>query len=106
MSRNFALIVLRKLGELEEAQDLLRESLSRDPLDCEARYLAGGLSKVENQVLLDKAIECARAGLFQEAIEIVNRADEKAKDGSVPMMRYACGYFLEQLGDKIGRAHV
>ena len=104
MARNLAVIVLRKLGELEEAQDLLRETLSLDPLDCEARYLAGGLSKVENQVLLDKAIECARAGLFQEAIEIVNRADEKAKDGSVPMMRYACGYFLEQLGDTAGAA--
>ena len=53
----------------------------------------------DNQMLLDLALDYARAGLYSEAVEILGQADKNALDGSLPMIFYALGYFDEILGD-------
>jgi tetratricopeptide (TPR) repeat protein len=99
-ARNLAVMVLRKLGEQEEADRLLHETLCFDPMDCWARYLSQDTLPSNNQMLLDLAIDHARAGFFAEAIEILGHANRKAEDGSVPMLLYAMGYFHERRGDR------
>lgn len=101
-ARNLAVVALRKFGEREEAERLLNETLALDPMDCWARYLAASTLPADNQMLLDLALDFARAGLFREAIEILDRADQQANDGSVPILLYALGYFCQQLGDNVG----
>jgi len=98
-ARNLAVMVLRKLGEHEEANRLLHETLRFDPMDCWARYLFQGTLPSNNQMLLDLAIDHARAGFLAEAIEILGHDNLKAEDGSVPILLYAIGYFHEQRGD-------
>ena len=99
VARNLAVMVLRKLGEHEEASRLLHETLRFDPMDCWARYLFQGTLPSNNQMFLDMAIDHARAGFLAEAIEILEHANLKAEDGSVPILLYAIGYFHEQRGD-------
>jgi tetratricopeptide (TPR) repeat protein len=102
--RNLAVVVLRKLGEKEEAERLLRETLKLDLMDCWARYLADGSLPTDNPMLLDLALDYARAGLLTEALEILAHANSQANDGSAPMVLYAVGFFHQQLGN-ISAAH-
>jgi len=98
-ARNLAVIVLRKLGQYDEAATLLRETLEMDPLDSWACYLSEASLPADNQILLDLAFDHARGGLFSDAMSILSRADIQAKDGSVPMVLYATGYFRQQAGE-------
>jgi len=97
-ARNLAVVVLRQLSRQEESDRLLRETLAFDPMDSWARYLAGSLPS-DNQMLLDLALDYARAGQYFQAAEILSRADLNAKDGSLPVVLYGLAYFRQQLGD-------
>lgn len=101
-ARNLAVVGLRKLGKPEEAETLLHQTLQLDSMDCWARYLAVGSLPADNQVLLDLALDYARAGLFREGVEILSHANSQATDGSVPMVFYATGFFQNQLGNVPG----
>jgi tetratricopeptide (TPR) repeat protein len=91
-ARNLAAIVLRRLGRITEAADLLRETLAFDPLDAWARHLSGRPVGGNNQLLLDIAFDCARAGLPLGALA---GADLTARDGSVPILLYLQGRYAE-----------
>jgi len=86
-------VVLRKLGR--EAS--LKEVLALDPLDHWARMLSGEEVNVNNGVLLDIAIDYARAGLFEEALEVLAGADLEARDGTAPMVAYYMAHLSEPL---------
>jgi tetratricopeptide (TPR) repeat protein len=98
-ARNLAVVVLRKLGENKQAESLLRETLKLDPMDCWARYLADGSLPADNQMLLDLALDYARAGLWSEAVEILARSNLQATDGSVPIVLYALAFLHQRLGN-------
>jgi len=98
-ARNLMAIVLRKLSSKEEADGLLKETYTLDPMDCWARHLASNSVPHDNQRLLDVALDYARASLYSEAVEILGHADMNAHDGSLPIILYALGYFHEVLGD-------
>jgi tetratricopeptide (TPR) repeat protein len=98
-ARDLAVVVLRKLGNQEESDRLLQETLTIDPLDPWARYLMDGSLPADNQTLIDLAIDYARAGLYAEGVEILAHANRKATDGSIPVVFYAAAYFYRQLGD-------
>jgi tetratricopeptide (TPR) repeat protein len=95
-ARNLEVVLLRRLNLAEEAHRLLRETLALDPLDAWARYLQDGTVPGDNQMRFDLALDYARAGLYGEAIDILRWADAAAKDGSVPILLYAQGYFEVQ----------
>lgn len=97
-ARNLAVVVLRKLTRQEESDRLLRETLAFDPMDSWARYLEGSLPS-DNQMLLDLALDYARAGLHSEAAEVLGHADLNRTDGSLPVVLYALAYFHRQAGD-------
>ena len=98
-ARNLAVVVLRALDKKTESEQLLDATLSLDPLDCWARYLKTDSVPADNQLALDLSFDYARSGLFDEAIQVLARADHNAKDGSVPIVLYALAHFYEQIGD-------
>ncbi|MEI8288207.1 MAG: DUF5107 domain-containing protein [Verrucomicrobiota bacterium] len=126
-ARNLKVIVLRKLKREAEAKSLLSETLALDPLDWWARILADGHHKVfcDLQTQLDLAHDFARAGLFAEAIELLEarlsaqhqprRAGRIANAaagslttaalpnqswGAMPLIHYTLGWLHEKSGNR------
>jgi tetratricopeptide (TPR) repeat protein len=97
-ARNLAVCLLRKLDRHPEADRRLHQTLALDPLDIWAQYLSRGALPPDNQSCLDLAFDYARAGLVEEATEILQRADRQSHDGSVPLVFYALGRLHSQLG--------
>jgi tetratricopeptide (TPR) repeat protein len=113
-ARNLKVLVLRKRAGREpascsETTALLRETLALDPLDWWARHLNGGNPDCDWQTRLDVALDYARSGFHNEAIQILNVAGREpshgkhplpAQDlGALPMVRYTLGWLHEQRGD-------
>lgn len=112
--RNLVVVLLRRLGHVEEAQQVLAETLTLDPLDIWALHLAGRLDAArghtEAQTLLDVAIEYARIGEFQTAAELLD--DARVADARRPLGQTACAVLadyhaaavLDHAGDTGGAA--
>ncbi len=108
-ARNLEVVLLRRLGRLDEAGRLLSATLALDPLDLWARQLAGrldeGHGQLEAQALLDVALENARAGEASAAVELCELA--RSADACRPLGQTACGVLsdyvaaliLERSGD-------
>jgi len=115
-ARNLRAAVLRRLGRNGEAEKLVRKTLELDPLDFRAMAEIAFLDRPEiksssngtfslkfldNQTCLDIAFDYAEAGLWAEAIgvlesHIVSLAKEEKP---YPMVLYALGYFHEKNGE-------
>lgn len=91
---NLRVMVLRKLGRSASVSEIL----ALDPLDHWARLLNGEAIQVDNQVRLDLVIDFMRAGLLEEALELIRAGDPDGKDGSAPMLSYYEGLILTRLG--------
>ena len=87
-------ILLRKMGRVTDAS----VTLSSDPLDHWARHLLGEPDHANNGVKLDIAIDLLRAGLYEEALEILSLADNSASDGTAPMVAYYRALIQARLG--------
>lgn len=104
-ARDLRVIVLRKLGRVAEADALLRETLGLDPLDWWARYLSGEVLQADLQVCLDLAHDYARAGLFAEAISILETAKASPRDlpdqnfGATPLVGYTLAWLCQKADD-------
>jgi tetratricopeptide (TPR) repeat protein len=104
-ARNLKVIVLRRLGRNQEAETLLQETLPLDPLDWWARHLSGEPVQSDLQVNLDLAHDSARAGLYSEAIALLERAVGTTRDlpdqswGAVPLVYYTLGWLHEKCGN-------
>ncbi|HXQ81087.1 MAG TPA: DUF5107 domain-containing protein [Opitutaceae bacterium] len=119
-ARNLKAIVLRKSGREAEAGAILRETIALDPLDWWARHLNGEALTCDAQVRLDIALDCARCGLFREALAVLSDppggppgpAAEAAKVkaarlpdaslGAEPLTHYCRAWLRHRLGE--GRA--
>lgn len=126
-ARDLKAIVLGKLGRRKEAFVLLNRTLAMDPLDWWARYQKGDTLVCDLQTALDLALDCARAGLYSEAIDLLRSAQAaaaqasartKSADGSpahplpdqswgaAPLVHYYLGWLHEKLNDvKAARKH-
>ncbi len=98
-ARSLAVVLFRRFGRAAEAEHLVRESLTLDPLDPWACHLAGRPLPGDNQTRLDLAFDYARAALFEPAIELLTGADTFARDGSLPMIHYTLAALYMQSGD-------
>ena len=103
-ARNLKVIVLRKLRREAEAMTLLNETLALDPLDWWARQLLGDDLTCALQTQLDLAHDYSRAGLFADAIPILQAATEQRSDlpdqswGVLPLVHYTLGWLHGKLG--------
>lgn len=90
--------VLRKLGKDNEAEAVIKEVLQHDPLDFWARLLLGEEIVCDNGVRFDLAIDMLRAGLNQEALALLERANATATDGTAPLLHYYRAYIQALVG--------
>ncbi|MFA7342669.1 MAG: DUF5107 domain-containing protein [Terrimicrobiaceae bacterium] len=97
-ARDLKAVVLRRLGRAEEAALLLRETLGLDPLDWWARHLDGQEPACDNQVRLDLAHDCARAGLWEDAAEWLSSARKEDGSGTGPLVAYTLAWIQEKAG--------
>ncbi len=99
-ARNLGVVIFRKMGREAEARSWLEQNLALDPTGQWARYLDRGTRPANNQMALDLAFDYARAGLDLEACGVLETADLRAADGSVPMICYALGYLYSNRDDE------
>lgn len=97
-ARNLKAIALRELGQPEQADRLLQETLSMDPLDFWARYLQGQKLTCDSQVCLDISLDMAQAGLYQQAWELLSHASERVFAGTEPLVEYYRGEWCRRMG--------
>jgi tetratricopeptide (TPR) repeat protein len=95
-ARNLLAIALRRIGETQAADRTLDDVLALDPLDITARWQRHILP-ANGQECLDLAFDLMRAGLYEDALDILRAADLKARDGSVPIVLLALAYAQDKL---------
>ncbi|MBS1726188.1 MAG: DUF5107 domain-containing protein [Armatimonadetes bacterium] len=83
-ARNLSTTVRRKMGI--DATPIL--TLADDQLDAWARHLSGQSAFANNGIRLDIVIDLMRAGLYPEALDVLENADKTATDGTAPMVAY------------------
>jgi len=98
-ARNLAVVALRRLGRADEAAQTLAETRKLDPLDIWSRFLDTGEEPADNQLRLDLAWNCARAGLWDDAISLLTNVDASVTDGSGPIMLYTLAWLHAKRGD-------
>ena len=98
-ARNLAVVVLNKLNRYQEAEAILRETREMDPLDIWARFLDSGETPAEPQLGIDLALDLQRAGLKEEALQVLRAPDLNRRDGSAPMVAYLLASLYETTGD-------
>ncbi|NBC65740.1 MAG: DUF5107 domain-containing protein [Bacteroidetes bacterium] len=111
---NLKSVVLRKLGRMNEVIEIAEKVTQDDPLNAWASnelYLASGNDEVlralnhqmqdDVESYLELAVDYGNAGLFEEAISILNRAKNNGRPeiNSYPMVYYYRGYYYEKLGE-------
>ncbi len=105
-ARNLKVIALHKLNRATEAEALLSETLSLDPLDWWARHLRHDPLRCDLQTHLDLAHDCARAELYTEAIEVLQAAQAQNSElpdqswGARPLIYYTLGWLEQKRGDE------
>lgn len=85
-ARSLRVIALRRLGRERDATAALAESLRDDPLDWWARYLQDEAVACDTQVRLDLALDYARAGLFQDALRLLDARGGRTSAGEDPSL--------------------
>ncbi|WP_263383068.1 DUF5107 domain-containing protein [Granulicella arctica] len=97
-ARNLKVTVLRALKRSDEAEELLQETRGLDPLDIGSRWLADGEVPEDGQRRLDLGLDLRRAGLFDEALAVLNADMPPVNDGSDAMLQYAAADVLSRCG--------
>jgi len=105
-ARGLKAILLRKLGQIEKAKALIEENLSIDYFDYVSHYekvlIKESVEEKESLVRLMRnfsenfiqtAKTYAEAGMYKEAIEVLNLCSEEK-----PMLKYYEAYYYVQLG--------
>jgi tetratricopeptide (TPR) repeat protein len=75
-ARNLRAAALRRLGRPAEAEIELDTVLAQDPLDAWSRFQRTGVAAADAGKRLDVAFDCIRAGLFDDAEQLLARGTE------------------------------
>lgn len=114
-ARQLKVSILRKLGKTGDAEKLIEESMELDRFNYgliyEKHILSDasksplgdlGVSEPNIHTYIEFALDFALAGLFDEAIDLVNLEISGQKEGSVfPMALYYKAWFEAQNGDQV-----
>jgi tetratricopeptide (TPR) repeat protein len=102
-TRNLKVMVLRKLNQAD--QNVLDEIRKIDHLDWWSRWLAGEPLQCDTQTKLDLVHDLARAGLFRDAIDMLqsHSADSTGWPdqswGTKPLIHYTLGWLHHKVAD-------
>jgi tetratricopeptide (TPR) repeat protein len=130
-ARNLKAAALRRLGRIDEAEAVARETAALDPLDfwCRNELVLGSraresstqdertssllrelndLMRGQAQTYLDVAFDYSAAGLREEACDVLQRVlgPERAAVAVHPMVLYTLGYLAGQAGDDLRARHL
>ncbi len=97
-TRSLLAVVYSKRGYTERVKDLLAENLSLDPLDVASRWLRDGATTGDLQARMDVAYDFARAGLFEEALRLLEAVDQPGA-GTAPVRHYLRAWLCARAGD-------
>jgi tetratricopeptide (TPR) repeat protein len=115
-TRHLKVAILRKLGIKEEAEQLIIDSLKLDPFNFGVLFekyllhpdsvtdLSGLTNLIQNNIhtYIEFALDLASAGLYKEAIYLINMGIDKQTEYHVfPMAYYYKAWFEHQLGDSL-----
>ena len=103
--------LLRRAGQLEAARVHVAAMLASDPLDVRALHEQalldgdGGPLPGGSQTALDLAHDEARAGLLDEAVDVLHRAVAAGADrGTEPLLHYTLAWLESRRGDEAAAA--
>jgi tetratricopeptide (TPR) repeat protein len=97
-ARNLKVIVARRLHREQEAAIWLEETLRLDPLDNFSRYLATEHIPVNGQQKLDLLFDLLRAGLLNDAEQVLSCPIITKARGAEPLLLYLFAHVLRELG--------
>lgn len=110
-ARHLKIILLRKMGKVDEALQLIDDSLSIDKFNFGALYEKYILDRKPKSLFVFKerirdyahnfieySIDYAQAGLYAEAIQLL-QVHLDGKDKVYPMLPYFMGWYYEQSGN-------
>lgn len=97
-SRNFKALdlkamILKKLGREEEATEIAKTVLEKDPLDIISRRILGEKPDIHYNTAIETAIEYAAGGFIDEAIAVLEE-----DDSGYPLIGYYLSYYYHLLG--------
>lgn len=95
---NLKAVALSRLGFTDEAKALLSEVRSLDPLDVTSRYLLTGKVFGDAQQQIDLAFDLIRAGLLEEALNVLHADSPSNSDGGATIRLYVTADVLRRLG--------
>ena len=101
-ARNLCVSLLRRLRQMDEAAELLAETRALDPLDLWSRYLQGASLNASGHALLSLALQMQRAGFYEDAGDLLQRALPVSTDGSSPLIHLALARCLQMAGESAG----
>jgi tetratricopeptide (TPR) repeat protein len=96
-ARGLGVALLQKLGRDGEATAELERVLALDPLDAWGRHLAGRGPR-DGQLVLDLALDHARAGLDREALALLEAPGLEVPPGAAPLVHYCAAWLADRLG--------
>lgn len=96
-ARNLLAFVFEQLGNPAAADELYRETLSRDPMDIGARWCRN-IAPANGQERLDLAFDLIRSGQDEKAARVLGSANLAARDGSVPILLLTLACVQDRLG--------
>jgi len=101
-ARDLRALALRRLGRHDEATNQLADTLSLDPLDWWARSLRGELLTCDAQTLIDVALQWARVGERDNALEVLTqavvRSGQEPWSGAAPLAHFHRAQLLALAG--------
>lgn len=86
-------MILKKLGREEEANEIAKTVLEKDPLDIISRRILGEKPDIHYNTAIETAIEYAAGGFIDEAIVVLEE-----DDSGYPLIGYYLSYYYHLLG--------
>lgn len=86
-------MILKKLGREEEANEIAKTVLEKDPLDIISRRILGEKPDIHYNTAIETAIEYATGGFIDEAIAVLEE-----DDSGYPLIGYYLSYYYHLLG--------
>lgn len=97
-ARNLKAMILSRMGQKDEAAQIVAGTRALDPLDIWSLYLAENRIPSDGQQRLDLAFDLMRAGFLEDAYRVLAQGKDGANDGTGAMLLYTLGVVYARLG--------
>lgn len=99
-ARNLKAVILRNLGDYQEATNCILETCELDPLDNWSRYLSTREVPKDEQQRLDLVFDFLRANLLEDAVSVLSANCTQGETAPSAMQLYGLAYVYHLLERK------